>query len=504
MHIKFLAHGGGSGRKAVAYLLGTHDHSGKERAEVRVLRGDPEMVGMVADSLPFAKRYTSGVVAWALEDNPSDEQIDQVLDDIERVAFAGIGVERVVYTAVLHVDQDGSKHLHWVADNVDLATGKSFNPAPPGWQKAYGALRDMHNYRHGWARPDDPARRRPIPVKLAAAEFRAKRGGLLSKREREKEQITAWIMDEVLAGRIRNRAGVIAALEGLGEIIQQDHDYISVRIEGYAKPFRLQGPIYSADFDAATADEFRAERGGFADRGHEKEQITARIMAEVLAGRIRDRAGVIAALEGLGKITRKGKDYVSVRIEGYDKPFRLKGPIYGADFDAEMADELILDDHADRHGLLEVSSAPDPEEEEDAREAMEAAIEGWEKYNRKRYPAPAPMPVPTKKLKKPEVIDDGNRDIISRLAEEIGSAIQRARAAIRSAFERFDVALRSYDSATERHDEQLSEIVTADQNLIESARRYEQHEQRQRERDEVDLDAAMARKPGSGPSGPGM
>ena len=423
MHIKFLAHGGGSGRKAVAYLLGTHDHSGKERAEVRVLRGDPEMVGMVADSLPFAKRYTSGVVAWALEDNPSDEQIDQVLDDIERVAFAGIGVERVVYTAVLHVDPDGSKHLHWVADNVDLATGKSFNPAPPGWQKAYGALRDMHNYRHGWARPDDPARRRPIPVKLAAAEFRAKRGGLLSKREREKEQITAWIM------------------------------------------------------------------------------------AEVLAGRIRDRAGVIAALEGLGKITRKGKDYVSVRIEGYDKPFRLKGPIYGADFDAEMADELILDDHADRHGLLEVSSAPDPEEEEDAREAMEAAIEGWEKYNRKRYPAPAPMPVPTKKLKKPEVIDDGNRDIISRLAEEIGSAIHRAREAVGAAFERFDLALGNHDRGLRDFDRELRDLNRELPRLAESDGRFVDALRVAKQR-KVDLDAEMRKarpRPGPGSSsGPRM
>ena len=41
MHVKFLAHGTGSGARASAYLLGAHDHTGAERAGVTVLRGDP-------------------------------------------------------------------------------------------------------------------------------------------------------------------------------------------------------------------------------------------------------------------------------------------------------------------------------------------------------------------------------------------------------------------------------------------------------------------------------
>jgi len=417
MHIKFLKHGRGSGRKAVKYLLGTHDHNGVERAEVRVLRGDPELVGQVADSLEFVHRYTSGVIAWSPDDKPGDDQIEHVLEDFARVAFAGLDPSRVAHSAILHVDKDGSRHVHVLTARVDLMTGKSLNVAPPGWEKSYDPLRDMHNYRWGWARPDDPARQRSIPVSLTAAEFR-----------------------------------------------------------------------------------------GLFERGREKEQITAFLMEAVLAGRIRDRAGVVGALEGFGEITRQGKDYVSVRIAGHDKPFRMKGPIYGADFDPTMADELIVDDHADRHGLLEVSSEPDPEKEEIARAEMEAAIEKRAAYNEKRYPVPppaAPAPVPTKKLKKPEVIHDGNRTLIARLAEEFDQRIRRTRAAIRSAFERFGGALGRYDRASERYDEQLSELVESDSILIESTRRYEQ---RQRGREEVDLDAAMNQKrPGPGSSsGPRM
>ena len=54
MLIKFLSHGTGSGARASAYLMGSHDHTGAERAGVAVLRGDPVLFAAVADSLPFS------------------------------------------------------------------------------------------------------------------------------------------------------------------------------------------------------------------------------------------------------------------------------------------------------------------------------------------------------------------------------------------------------------------------------------------------------------------
>ena len=64
MYIKFLG-GGGSAAAAAAYLTAAVDSQGIERAGVTVLRGDPELVAAVADSLAFAHTYTSGVLAWA-------------------------------------------------------------------------------------------------------------------------------------------------------------------------------------------------------------------------------------------------------------------------------------------------------------------------------------------------------------------------------------------------------------------------------------------------------
>ena len=66
-------HGKGSAQAAVAYLLGERDATGKPREGVEVVCGNPDTVVAVADSLDFEHRYTSGVIAWAPEDQPTDE-----------------------------------------------------------------------------------------------------------------------------------------------------------------------------------------------------------------------------------------------------------------------------------------------------------------------------------------------------------------------------------------------------------------------------------------------
>lgn len=164
MHIKFLSHGTGKTTKATAYVLADKDHQGIPRAGVRVLRGNPEHVAAVADSLPFLHRYTSGVISWHADDKPTPDQVEKTLDEFERLAFAGLDPERYCWTAVEHVEPDGSLHIHILVARVDLITRKSLNIAPPGWQKDFDPLRDWLNHSHSWARPDDPARARLVGV----------------------------------------------------------------------------------------------------------------------------------------------------------------------------------------------------------------------------------------------------------------------------------------------------------------------------------------------------
>ena len=157
MHIKFLARGTGSARAAADYLLGARDATGQLREGVEVLRGDPHQVAAVADALAFEHKYTSGVIAWAPDDAPTDAQIGAVIDAFEQTAWAGLEPDRYAWSAVVHRERDGGAHVHVLAARCDLETGRSLNIAPPGWQKTFGPLRDAFNAEHGWSRPDDPA-----------------------------------------------------------------------------------------------------------------------------------------------------------------------------------------------------------------------------------------------------------------------------------------------------------------------------------------------------------
>lgn len=90
MHIKFLRHGAGAPQLVVDYLLRTLDHKKLLRAEVKVLRGDPQQFAALTESLPFRLRYTSGVIAWSKNDNPNDAEIEAVLNKYERLARGGL------------------------------------------------------------------------------------------------------------------------------------------------------------------------------------------------------------------------------------------------------------------------------------------------------------------------------------------------------------------------------------------------------------------------------
>ena len=136
MPILFLARGTGSTGAAADYLLGARDATGRPREGVEVLRGDPHRVAAVADALSFEHKYTSGVIAWAPDDAPTDAQIRAVLDDFERTAWAGLEPDRYAWAAVLHRERDGGAHVHVRAARCDLETGRSLNIAAAGRPRA--------------------------------------------------------------------------------------------------------------------------------------------------------------------------------------------------------------------------------------------------------------------------------------------------------------------------------------------------------------------------------
>ena len=216
MLVKFLARGTGSAQAAADYLTRELDSQGKVRDDVTVLRGDPDQVAAVADSLEFDHTYTSGVIAWAPEDRPSDWDIDRVLDEVEQTAWAGLAPDRYSWAAVRHREADGGVHVHVLAARCDLETGKSLNIAPPGWEQTYGPLVEACNLDYGWSRPDDPARaREQQPGHRAYREAAALRAGIAHEAD-PREAIQDYLLQGVESGKVQDRPGVVAALQEVG------------------------------------------------------------------------------------------------------------------------------------------------------------------------------------------------------------------------------------------------------------------------------------------------
>ena len=287
MLIKFIARGAGRARRASNYLLKEVDSAGRARAGVEVLRGDPRLVAATADALRFKHRYTSGVIAWAPEDRPTDAQIGRALDEFERAAWAGLDPGRYCWSAVLHRDEGGGCHAHVLAARVDLATGKSLNIAPPGHRRLFDALRDWLNAENGWARPGDPERARDFqPGAGALAAARARGAGL-------KELAHAYLEQRVEAGAVRDRAGVVAALEEAGfQVPRQGEGYVTVLDPDTGRRCRMKGRIYGRDWTAEPGRQApEPHPGGPGDDGP-GDRVGAEELRRELQAQVRRRAAL--------------------------------------------------------------------------------------------------------------------------------------------------------------------------------------------------------------------
>ena len=209
------------------------------------------LVAAIADGLPFKHRYTSGVLAWSPEDAPTQPEIERVIDEFEKTAWAGLAPDRYVWAAILHRDADGGVHVHLFAARCDLATGLSLNIAPPGWERTFDPLRDAFNYEHGWSRPDDPSRARPFrPAPHLAYQARLARRAGEDVEPDVRDEIGMHLLELVAAGRVKDRAGVVAVLEERGyDVPRQGDHYVTARDPETGERWRLRGSLYERDFD---------------------------------------------------------------------------------------------------------------------------------------------------------------------------------------------------------------------------------------------------------------
>ena len=438
MHIKFLTHGKGQAAKAVGYVTGSTDHRGILRKEVKVLRGNPSMVAQVVDSLRFSRVYTSGVIAWAPDDAPSDQEIEDVLDDFERLSFAGLDPDRVAWTVVLHREFGGGVHLHILVARVDLTTGKCLNIAPPGWKKAFDTLRDYHNLSHGWARPEDPARARAVRQDgfkrlIDASALRAK----LPIAPDPKALIGEYLLQRITAGQIGDRADILAALRKAGlEINREGHDYVSVKDPETDKKYRLKGGIYESEFSARRAvespDRGREEAPREPDHGNheiarQKFEDIVRKRAEYNRSRFKERVGPPRILPQEAK-GRLGED-----VENRSDASLVGESVSDPDHDTPLLPGCL----ADLAGVpLMLGGSPDQRNDFPGRKGLpdycDAGMDG--------LPV-RPGSVDPLQAKEGVDHDDGARNPIDRIVHSLCRGINNSRQTVGRALERFQRAL---------------------------------------------------------------
>ena len=257
VHIKFLDHGKGSAAHASAYVLDQFDHQGNLRAGVHVLRGDATTFNAICNASPHLWKYTSGVVAWSKDDDPTDEQILEVLNDFEKHAFAGLDQSQYHLFAVLHTDDDGSKHIHVLTPRLDIQSGKSLNIAPPGHEKHFDALRDYFNTKYEWSRPDDITWTQTTQEPNHVAKLNAQAKKILASEElktlRKKQfckTVDNLVKTLLKTQTVKNRADIVKCIEQLQGVksVKQSKEFLSVVLSN-GKTHRLRGDYYHEQFE---------------------------------------------------------------------------------------------------------------------------------------------------------------------------------------------------------------------------------------------------------------
>lgn len=250
MLIKFFRNGQGGGSGPVDYLVErdvvAYDQNRNairdERGEVmlftreplpEVLRGDADRMRALIDACPHQWTYRAGVIAFTAEDAPSHAQQRQVMDAFESLAFAGLEADQRDMLWVRHT-HEGRVELHFVTPRMELASERSLNIAPPGYQKHYDVLRDVLNKEHGWNDPMAPERARETVSLIESV-----------RRGVARELIHDWIVQRIETGQIHDRPSMTEALTAAGfDLPRAGKNYITVRDPETGERWRLKGDLF--------------------------------------------------------------------------------------------------------------------------------------------------------------------------------------------------------------------------------------------------------------------
>lgn len=161
----------------VGYLTGKNGKKGVRREPSPVVvRGDPDRIKAVIDSIKFKRKYCSGVLSFSPNEIITTDMEEKIINEFEQTAFAGLSPDRYEILWVRHQHTKAHRHeLHFLTPRLDLVSGKSLNIAPPrkSTRELFDTLRSKINAEYGLADPDDPARTRKAHIPEHRAKLQA-------------------------------------------------------------------------------------------------------------------------------------------------------------------------------------------------------------------------------------------------------------------------------------------------------------------------------------------
>lgn len=254
MIIGFSRYGSGPSGPVLDYLTGYLVNGEARDPKPEIVRGDARGVAKLVDSLPFQRRYSSGVLSFAAEDRVTTEIQEDIMNRFESAAFAGIPADRRSIVWIKHRDK-GRTELHFVVPRVDLGTRKSLNIAPPtpASRHLLDTLREGINRRYGFRDPSDPecVRDVSLPAHIAKLAARSKRLGQ-SVRPDIRELIAQQIRERVLSGELNQRADIVGFLKAQGFTISRTGiNYVTVVCPDTGERVRLKGTLFREHFRPA-------------------------------------------------------------------------------------------------------------------------------------------------------------------------------------------------------------------------------------------------------------
>ena len=243
MLVKFFKTGGtpkgqigrsGGGNSARDYLLFEKDENGNKvpRKGATLFRGDADMTTETINGLENRTVYSSGVISFSENENPSDELLNKLIDSYEKTLFPIFNKDQYSSYWVKHEDK-GRVELHFIIANVELYSGKVL---PVYYDKNDRGLVDSwQNYNNDLYGLDNPKAPQNKRSRKITKDFEVKDGYQTKDGKLSDEELKGQIYDRIFAytkfmPNISNRDDVIKAFEQFDyKVVSKPTDkYISI------------------------------------------------------------------------------------------------------------------------------------------------------------------------------------------------------------------------------------------------------------------------------------